>query len=104
MGSLTTAVTGLKFNGEVGSFTLSGLLGARAALGDRNVTANIGLAAAQTPGNDILAAPADRISANLQLNADYQIADQISFSIGYSGLLGDVEQRHTAKATSSIEF
>lgn len=102
--TLGTATAGVRFEGATGPLALSGLLGARAAFGDRTSAASLALAAVPGAGFDVESAPIDSAAATVALKAGIRLSPSAMLSVGYSGLIGANESSHLGSATISIQF
>jgi outer membrane autotransporter protein len=85
-------------------FTLAGTLAARAQLGDRDPQAQIALAGAPQQAFAIRAAQLDEVALAARFDAQFEVAEGVDFSIGYSGLIGSTIQDHGARATLNVRF
>ncbi|PLK22585.1 hypothetical protein C0V72_14130 [Porphyrobacter sp. TH134] len=83
---------------------LNGTLAARRQLGDRDPQAILALAAAPEQTFAVGAAQLDKTALAARLNAQFDLEDNLSIALGYTGLIGKTQTDHGARATVSVRF
>jgi autotransporter-associated beta strand protein len=83
---------------------LNGTLAARRQLGDRDPQAILALAAAPQQAFAIEAAQLDRTALSARLDAQFNLEENLSIAVGYTGLIGRTQTDHAARATIQVRF
>lgn len=83
---------------------LNGTLAARRQLGDRDPQAILALAAAPQQAFAIDGGQLDKTALAARLDAQFDLEDNLSISLGYTGLIGKTQTDHSARATVSVRF
>jgi outer membrane autotransporter protein len=83
---------------------LDGTLGARAQLGDRDPQALIALAVAPQQAFAVSASQLDKWAFAARLDAQLSLEENLSISVGYTGLIGASQTDHGARATLQVRF
>ncbi|MBU7581217.1 MAG: autotransporter domain-containing protein, partial [Porphyrobacter sp.] len=83
---------------------LNGTLAARHQLGDRDPQAILALAAAPQQAFAIQGAQLDKTALAARLDAQFDLGDSLSISLGYTGLIGKNQTDHGARATVQVRF
>ncbi len=85
-------------------FRVNGALAARAQLGDREPQALMALAAAPQQAFAVSGAQLDEVALAARLEAQFSLDDALQVSFGYTGLIGDTQTDHGARATIMVQF
>ncbi|WDA40192.1 autotransporter-associated beta strand repeat-containing protein [Erythrobacter sp. BLCC-B19] len=86
------------------SLRLDGTLAARGQLGDRDPQALIALAAAPQQAFAVQGAQLDKWAFAARLDAELTLEENLSISVGYTGLIGSSQTDHGARATLQVRF
>ena len=83
---------------------LGGTLAARRHLGDRDPQAQLALVAAPQQAFAVQGAQLDRTALAARLDAMFTFEENLSITLGYSGLIGNTQTDHAARATIEVRF
>jgi len=101
-GSVTAGVDGVVPVGK--RLTLGGTLAGRAQLGDRAPQAQLALAAAPNQVFGVSGVQLDEVALAARLDATLAFEKNLTFSVGYTGLIGSTISDHGARATLQVQF
>ncbi len=101
----STVTGGIDASVPVGkTLRFDGTLAARAQLGDRNPQALIALAASPQQAFAVSGVQLDKTAIAARFEAILELEENLSMSVGYTGLIGDTLTDHGARATIQVRF
>ncbi len=99
----TITTLGMRGAFTTGIATLSGSAGWQRTTGDRNAASILSIPGVNTPFS-VASVALDKDAVALEAQASFTLSQKITLGVGYSGVIGDNNTNHGARATLTVGF
>ena len=100
---VTLTTLGMRTAFTTGVATLSGSAGWQRTMGDRGAASNLVILGVNAPYS-VSTVSLDKDALALEAQASFTVSQKITLGVGYSGVIGDNNTNHGARATLTIGF